>query len=351
MRNKITLTFVCSLFLLYYSCQGEQQESFLISDFRKTAKEVKSLDELFGKKGKQTVLETTDEALVGKIGKIIKRKNSYFILSEERQILQFNNNGRFISTLNKLGSGPDEYTMITDFAIHINEEDEAEIWISDFKKIRKYHKITGSWEQFALIDFSYVINKFHIINKNRILLFTGQNENCLTVSDGKGKRISSYLKSEIPYMVFKPVQFINFGQDIIFQQGVSNNCAKYSPIDDNFRKSKIVDSNKFLSSKILLQLFSRYEYDYLKELSGYSYIRTLRQVKEETLIEFFMNRKRHVSFFSNNAWRFFAYNPQDIIDNREIECLSTIGVGDGLTSLIMFKNNEDEDLNPIIVEY
>ncbi len=351
MRNKITVAFVCSLFLLYYSCQREQQGSFLITSFEQTGKEVKSLDELFGKKGRQTVLETTDESLVGKIGKIIKRKDSFFILSEERQIFQFNNNGRFISTLNRLGSGPDEYTMITDFAIHINEEDEVEIWISDFKKIRKYHKTTGSWEQFALIDFPYVINKFHIINENCILLLTGQNDNCLTVSDGKGKTISSYLKSEIPFMVFKPVQFVSFGQEIVFQLGVSNNCVRYSPVDNNFRKSRIVASNRFLSSKMLQELFSKYEYDYLKELSGYSYIRTLRQVKEQTLVEFFMNKKRHVSIYSNNAWRSFAYDPQDIIDYSEIECLSTIGVGDGLTSFIMFKNNEDEDQNPIIVEY
>ena len=55
-----------------YSCQKRQQESSLMPSFNRTVTEVKSLDELFGKKGKQTVLETTDEALVGKVGKIIK---------------------------------------------------------------------------------------------------------------------------------------------------------------------------------------------------------------------------------------------------------------------------------------
>lgn len=351
MKNKVTLAFVCFLLLFYYSCQKKQQESFLISDLKRTVKEVRTLDELFGKKGKQTVLETTDEGLVGKVGKIIKRKDCFFILSGERKILQFDDNGRFISPLNKLGAGPDEYTMITDFAVHINKENEVEIWISDFKKIRKYRKTIDSWEQFTLIDYPYVINKFHIINDNHIVLLTGQNDNCLTVSDGKGETISSYLKSEIPFMVFKPVQFIRLGQEIVFQKGVSNHCVIYSPYDNSFTERRIINENRFLSSKMLQDLFSKYEYDYLKELSEYSYIRTLRQVKEQTLIDFFMDKKRHVSFYSDNAWNTFTYDPKDITENDDLECLSTIGVGDGLTSFIMFKNSKNEDENPIVVEY
>ncbi|ULB33758.1 MULTISPECIES: 6-bladed beta-propeller [Dysgonomonadaceae] len=351
MKNKTTVAFVCFMLLFSYSCQKRQQESSLISGFNRNAIEVESLDDLFGKRGKQIALETTDEALVGKVGKIIKRKDCYFILSGENKILQFDNNGRFVSTLNKLGAGPDEYTMITDFACLINENNEIEIWISDFKKIRKYRKAVDSWEQFASIDYPYVINKIHIINDSHILLLTGQNDNCLTISNGKGEKISSYLKSEIPFMVFKPVQFVDFGQEIIFQQGVSNQCVIYSPFDNSFTERRIINEKRFLSSKMLQDLFSKYEYDYLKELPGYSYIRTLRKVKGQILIDFFMDKKRHVSFHADNVWRTFTYDPKDITENDDLECLSTIGVGDGLTSFIMFKNNENEDENPIVVEY
>ena len=351
MKNKITTAIICLLLQFNCSCQKKQQEAFLISGFKQSVKEVKSLDELFGKKGKQTALETTDEVLVGKIGKIIKRKGYFFILSEEREIFQFDDNGRFISTLNKLGTGPDEYTMITDFAIYINDKKEVEIWISDFRKIKKYHKTVDSWEQFAFIEYPYVINKFHIINDNQILLLTGQNDNCLTVSNGKGETISSFLKSEIPFMVFKPVQFIPIKQEVVFQLGVTNHCVTYSPSNNKFIEREIIDDNKFLSSEMLKDLFSKYEYNYLRELSGYSYIRTLRQVKGQTLIDFYMNKKRHVSLYSNNTWHTFNYNPKEITKNDDLECLSTIGVGDGLTSFIMFKNSENEDENPIIVEY
>lgn len=351
MKNRITTAFVCFLLLFNYSCQNSQQAPSLFPDFNRTVKEVNSLDELFGKSGKQTVLETTDEGLVGRVGKIIKRKGCFFILSGENKIIQFDDTGRFVSTLNKLGGGPNEYTMITDFACHINKENEVEVWISDFKKIRKYRKTADSWEQFAFIDYPYVINKFHIINDDRILLLTGQNDHCLTVSDVEGKTISSFLKSEIPFMVFKPVQFVRSGQDIIFQQGVSNQCVLYSPSDDSFTERYIMNEKRFLSSKTLQELFSTYEYGYLKELSEYSYIRTLRQVNEQMLIDFFMDKKRHVSFYSHNAWRTFTYDLKDITSNEDLECLSTIGVGDGLTSFIMFKNSKNEDENPIMVEY
>ena len=152
-------------------------------------------------------------------------------------------------------------------------------------------------------------------------------------------------------MVFKPVQFIRLGQEIVFQKGVSNHCVIYSPYDNSFTERRIINENRFLSSKMLQDLFSKYEYDYLKELSEYSYIRTLRQVKEQTLIDFFMDKKRHVSFYSDNAWNTFTYDPKDITENDDLECLSTIGVGDGLTSFIMFKNSKNEDENPIVVEY
>lgn len=352
MKNKVAIAFVCFLSLLNYSCKrSQQQTSSVIPAFNRTVKEVQSLDELFGKRGKQTVLETTDESLVGRVGKIIKRKDHFFILSGENKILQFDDNGRFISCLNKLGGGPDEYTVMTDFACHINKENEIEIWISDLKKIRKYRKKADSWEQFAFIDYPYIINKFHIINDDLLLLLTGQNDNCLTVSDGKGKTTSSFLKSEIPFMVFKPVQFVRFGQDIIFQEGVSNQCAVYSPSDNRFTERSIINEEGFLSSKMLQDLFSKYEYAYLKELSEYSYIKTIRQVKEQMLIDFFMDKKRHVSLYSDNVWRTLTYDPKDVTGNEDLECLSTIGVGDGLTSFIMFKNSKNVDENPIVVEY
>ena len=152
-------------------------------------------------------------------------------------------------------------------------------------------------------------------------------------------------------MVFKPVQFVKFDEYVVFQLGASNNCVTYSISDKVFKKGQIVCDDVFLTSKKLLDLFSKYEYDYLKELSAYSYIRTIRQIEEYNLIEFFMYGKRHVYVNTNNEWTSFSYDPYKLTDNNDYELLSTIGVGESQDSFIMFKNNADEDQNPIVVEY
>ena len=353
MRQKTIAFFIYSLLIILPSCKEEKQsDNCLIQNFDLKGEVVESIDQLFGKKGKYTTLETTDESLVGKIGKIAKRKEYFFILSEDKEILQFSEDGKFVSSLNKRGAGPDEYTMITDFNIYINNEEEIEIWISDYNTIKKYRYINNLWKQFASINYSYVINKLHIINENSILLLSGQNKHSLTHSDGKGNEISSYFKSEIPFLIFKPVQFIKFQDEMIFQKGMSNGCVRFSLTENTYKENKIVCEDKFLSPIRLLDLFSEYEYDYLRQMSEYSYIRTLRQIEKQTLVDFYMNEQRHVSIYTNDiGWKTVSYNPREILNNSDFQCLSTIGVGDGISSFIMFKYNENENENPIIVEY
>lgn len=354
MTKKIIVFYICSLLLIFTSCKEKMQsDNCLIKSFNLKGETVKSLDQLFGKQGIYTALETIDESLIGRIAKIVKRKKSFFILSEEKEILQFNEDGKFISSLKKSGRGPGEYTMISDFNIYINDKEEIEIWICDYSTIKKYHYKNNSWEYFASIDYPYVINKFYIINDNSILLLSGQNKHSLTHSDGEGNEISSYLKSEIPFLVFKPVQFEKFRDELIFQKGMSNGVVRFSLLDNTYKESKILCEESFLSSQALLHLFSEYEYDYLRQISEYAHIRTLKQIKTLTLVEFYMNKKRLVSVHNKNAaaWKTISYNPEDILNNSDFQCLSTIGVGDETTNFIMFVNNENENENPIIVEY
>ena len=80
MRNSL-IVFTCLFALLINSCTKKQQEHSLITNFNLKGEAAKNMDELFGKKAKLTLLETTDESLVGKIGKIIKRQNILKIIS------------------------------------------------------------------------------------------------------------------------------------------------------------------------------------------------------------------------------------------------------------------------------
>ncbi|MCC5930581.1 MAG: 6-bladed beta-propeller [Cyclobacteriaceae bacterium] len=62
-------------------------------------------------------LETSEESILGKILKIIKRNDLIFILSNE-SIYIFNNSGILINKIKKIGKGPGEYNIIKDFDVN-----------------------------------------------------------------------------------------------------------------------------------------------------------------------------------------------------------------------------------------
>ena len=62
-----------------------------------------------------------------------------------------------------------------------------------------------------------MIHKFKRMDNSHILLVTGQNKNILTLTDKDGNIITEYLKKEIPYIMFRPVQFVAYGSNYLFQ--------------------------------------------------------------------------------------------------------------------------------------
>ena len=76
-------------------------------------------------------LETNDSILIGEIKKILC-ENNYIYISDGRTLFKFNDKGYFISKINKIGTGPDEYTSITDFQICSNDK----VWILSRKDKR-----------------------------------------------------------------------------------------------------------------------------------------------------------------------------------------------------------------------
>lgn len=65
-------------------------------------------------------LEVTDQSIFSKIEKIEKYDNRYFILdkNQSRRIYVFDDNGKFLQNIGKLGGGPGEYPEIQDFTIN-----------------------------------------------------------------------------------------------------------------------------------------------------------------------------------------------------------------------------------------
>ncbi len=63
-------------------------------------------------------LETTEESFLGNIYKVQQLNNEFYILDNNRRDIKvFNNKGKYVRKLSKMGKGPGEYFTISDFYI------------------------------------------------------------------------------------------------------------------------------------------------------------------------------------------------------------------------------------------
>jgi len=341
------IIFIYFFTFLLVSCQSGKIERFLIGDFNFNIPLVNDIDDLLGKNARTIQLDTITEALVGNINKIIKQDNNFFILSggtEGKRILHFDNTGKFISSLDKRGGGPGEYTTILDFNVY-NQNGNTELWICDFKRFRKYVLSDNSWNLAGNIDFDFVIHKFKIISDEHILLVTGQNEESLMLADINGKPLRTFLKKEIPFLTFKFVEFVNYNSYIVFQLGPSNEGVAFCSKDFSFEYVNIANNKQFLSSKNLLKLFDRFGQAYLGELSNTNCIRDFGEINDTIWLEYFYHGVRFVAVSKNGVWKKIK------VDIKNNFPTATFGVAESNDSFILHEYPEDDNLNLILYEY
>lgn len=118
------LTFIylfIPLFLLLLSCQKSNKEISNVQeidcsfDESMTIKMSEITDSI-----EIVPLETKEESFIGMASKIKTYNRKYYIgtgMPQINKILVFNANGEYITQLDKVGAGPDEYTEIKDFII------------------------------------------------------------------------------------------------------------------------------------------------------------------------------------------------------------------------------------------
>lgn len=340
MRNLFLFTIIV---ITFFSCNNNIPKSSLINDFKTNMPETKNVEELLGNKRNAIQLQDTLESLVGNVNKIIKKNDCFYILSDDRRILVFDKTGKYYSSLDKRGGGPDEYNMLSDFDIFDNDG-KPEIWLCDFDKIRIYACFEGKWKLKEKIQFGFAVNKFKILDNRYLLVLTGQNKASLTVTDLKGKQLASFLKKEIPFIIFKPVQFPSFNRSCLFQLGVSNEAVLFSPDSLTFSHNKIVNED-FLTSHELLTIFEKWGQDYLKELSKLKSIRGFRMVNDNCWIDYFENSIRYIASGQNGSWKKMK------VDMDKYPELATIGTSDSPDSFILVEFPEDDNQNIILNEF
>ena len=123
-----------SILILSYACQQKEKNVFLFGNANLVVPNSNiEISALLGDSVKLTPLETQQESFIGRINKIKKFNGDYYVLTENKWIHHFDTQGKYISSLEKLGNGPNEYTNIEDFDVYSNH-DHPEIWLCDMKK-------------------------------------------------------------------------------------------------------------------------------------------------------------------------------------------------------------------------
>ena len=226
--------FICLVCVLLSSCSDQKATKIALIADLSPEESRPTWTELFSDRYEITLLETTSGSLIGQIDKIRKFRNHYYVLSSNgKTIHHFDKDGKFVSSLNRQGQGPEEYPRIEDFDV-CEADGKTEVWISDNKSLKVYDATDFSFKR--KISYPFVIHKFKKMENSHVLLVTGQNENILTLVDKEGEIIAEYLKKEIPYIMFRPVQFAAYGSSYLFQLGISNTFVSFNQQTEQFHQ-------------------------------------------------------------------------------------------------------------------
>lgn len=111
-------------------------------------------------------LETSSDNLIGEIKKIIKKGNRFYILTNQNEIMCFENSGKYCNKINRIGRGPDEYTEITDF--DISNSEKVYIWDN---VLRKFFVYTISGEILKKRKIDVLFTNFRLVTESKIIAY------------------------------------------------------------------------------------------------------------------------------------------------------------------------------------
>ncbi|MFV0420293.1 MAG: 6-bladed beta-propeller [Dysgonomonas sp.] len=197
-------------------------------------------------------LATNDSCLIGGAFKVIFKNNIFYILDKlSNQVVLFDQSGKYISKLHRVGQGPEEYIRIEDFIVV-----DKDIWICDnsIKKLICYdenYNVTdivnnGSW----VYGIEYKKPYIYMVNN---WIPTEENNYQLRIYSTENKKIKSLfsfdnLDDNAQHMGIRR-QIAHSGDSPLFI--VSYNDAIYEINDNTFlAKYKFNFSERFYSKPL-----------------------------------------------------------------------------------------------------
>lgn len=175
MKLKKLCVFFISLgiFLLIYRCNKNSHTSSDLYINLDSRNEV-SIFDIFSKI-EIIPLETNDTCLIGDIDKLILHDSLFYLLdTKQNSVSIFNQEGKFIQNIKRIGRGPGEYLYVYDFTI--NEYDHTIELLDPFGKLIIFNLDGTHKESIRLPHPPAAYHKFFLLNQDSILFFTNSND-------------------------------------------------------------------------------------------------------------------------------------------------------------------------------
>lgn len=177
-------------------------------------------------------LETNDSSLIGEVSKIICRNHRFYILDKrQNQVLVFGEKGDFITSIHRVGNGPDEYVMDYDMDI----DSMGRIYIADVSQQCIVRYSGAHYDQCHRIKVGKTFLEFTVSTPEQIYLSgVSQTEGVIDVGlasfDTERNRLDALEKSlygdELATMLFSQQHLFRSADRLLFYKRYSSHIYR-----------------------------------------------------------------------------------------------------------------------------
>lgn len=220
------------LIIMFCGCMTQNEITGSVAKLETVEKVVD--DTLFLKNPQVFCLETKDNALIKRINRVIEWKNTYYILDKSmKQVLAFNDKGRHLFTIHRVGIGKGEYGSILDIAI--DRQNENLVFLADPTSLIYYDlqgnfikttKLPGYYHSIAIDNgMIYLENETYINNQLSTSSIT------VIAPDNQKTELLKPLREIAPYC-FIGESRLNGTTPIVFTRKFDNTIYQLEDITD-----------------------------------------------------------------------------------------------------------------------
>ena len=241
MKKYISILFVICI-ISFVECKRQGSNTSITCINGTSINEEKYLSSVF-KNSEIIRLETIDESLIGRrINKIKNTDNKYYISYDNKSLVIFDHQGKFLRKIQNIGGGPGEYISLVDFDILPN----GNIIIQDIRKLLLYSS-TGKF--IKTIPLTITCFNLKTIDDDNFLICASGEKYSIYLINGNGDILSEQIKTNNKPVLGRSVAFFAFSNDcILYQQDMSNDFLSFNKQTKKFFNTNLLCSEDHILS-------------------------------------------------------------------------------------------------------